>query len=93
MNLPLPPNYEFVFWGSHGVGNFGFSNFMKKLNIERIYYENNNPFEDYYNCYNKILFFKKSDNKAYFQIREYLNQKSYWLVSVQNNICISKRSN
>ncbi|WP_337215746.1 DUF2972 domain-containing protein, partial [Campylobacter sp. 2457A] len=88
MNLPLPDNYEFVFWGSHGVGNFGFSSFMKKLNMICVYYENNNPFLDYCNCYNKLLFLKKSNSKIYFQIREYFNQKNYYLINVKNNLCL-----
>ncbi|MFX3626364.1 DUF2972 domain-containing protein [Campylobacter sp. LH-2024] len=88
MNLPLPDNYEFVFWGSHGVGNFGFSNFMKKLDMICIYYKNNDPILDYCDCYNKLLLFKKINGKIYFQIREYFNQKNYYLIDVKNNLCL-----
>ncbi|MBZ7942416.1 DUF2972 domain-containing protein, partial [Campylobacter molothri] len=81
-------NYEFVFWGSHGVGNFGFSNFMKKLDMICIYYKNNDPILDYCDCYNKLLLFKKINGKIYFQIREYFNQKNYYLIDVKNNLCL-----
>jgi|GEM_PF-1301515 len=39
LNLPLPPYYGFVYWGSHGCGNTGLQTFLRYCGAFECYYE------------------------------------------------------
>lgn len=83
LNLSLPKNYKFLFWGSHGVGNFGFSNFMRKLKLNNIYYMNYSDSRlDYLNFYHSLL-----DNPTnYISIRDFKSvNKFFFLLPLDNH--------
>lgn len=77
LNLSLPRNYKFLFWGSHGVGNFGFSNFMRKLKLNNVYYMNYSDSRlDYLNCYHSLL-----DNPTnYISIRNFTSINKFFFL-------------
>lgn len=83
LNLSLPKNYKFLFWGSHGVGNFGFSNFMRKLKLNNIYYMNYNDSRlDYVNFYNSLLV----NSYNYISIRDFKSvNKFFFLLPLDNH--------
>lgn len=83
LNLGLPKNYKFLFWGSHGVGNFGFSNFMRKLKLNNIYYMNYNDSRlDYVNFYNSLLV----NSYNYISIRDFNSvNKFFFLLPLDNH--------
>ncbi|ELP8580008.1 DUF2972 domain-containing protein, partial [Campylobacter upsaliensis] len=82
MNLPLPRRYEFVFWGSHGVGNFGLSTFLKKLNLNLVYYTcQQDSSIDYKNIYKELIC---KDLTHYLSIRNFTtNNKFFQLLPPQ----------
>ncbi|MBK1964522.1 DUF2972 domain-containing protein, partial [Campylobacter novaezeelandiae] len=88
LNLPLPDNYEFVFWGGHGVGNFGFNSFMRNFGFDMIYYF------DIFNSKNSYLhFYKRSlslDCLFYIAIRDYSpsSLKCLYLINSKKSICL-----
>ncbi|TBR79949.1 DUF2972 domain-containing protein, partial [Campylobacter novaezeelandiae] len=71
LNLPLPDNYEFVFWGGHGVGNSGFHNFMRKNGLIAIpCTENYDGKINYFSFFNKIL--ENKNQKIYIVLINYM---------------------
>ncbi|MBZ7965037.1 DUF2972 domain-containing protein, partial [Campylobacter sp. 2457A] len=70
----------FVFWGSHGVGNFGFHNIMKCCGMIALYFLHVfDSKKSYIEFYNKLTFFS---NKYYIAIRDYspLSTKCFYLI-------------
>ncbi|WP_417904134.1 hypothetical protein ACD575_01065 [Campylobacter sp. LH-2024] len=87
MNLPLPDNYEFVFWGSHGVENFGFHNIMKYCGMIALYFFHVfDSKKSYIEFYNKLNFISK---RYYIAIRDYspLSTKCFYLI-FKDSICL-----
>ncbi|MDE5925147.1 MAG: DUF2972 domain-containing protein [Helicobacter sp.] len=86
LNLPLPPYYGFIYWGSHGSGNTGLATFLRYCGIFECYYEPNIEVKKIYKEYfNRITNFHKKKNLTYLAIRNLIpNQernKFYSLIS------------
>ncbi|HEF1152159.1 TPA: DUF2972 domain-containing protein, partial [Campylobacter jejuni] len=77
MNLPLPENYEFVFWGSHGVGNIAFHTFLSTYKIKQIpcpeSFDGKECFFYFFNSLMSFAFVKK-----YITIINYINNVDYF---------------
>lgn len=74
MNLPLPHTFQFLFWGSHGVGNEGLMAFLKLCDLRPIFYKfDNNGLNHYYHYYKELLSIK---SKCYVLMRNYVDDVS-----------------
>ncbi|EIA3751935.1 DUF2972 domain-containing protein, partial [Campylobacter jejuni] len=77
LNLPLPPFYRFVYWGSHGCGNTAFGVFLAKYGGYNFYSTNENDGRKAYISLFKDMISKrhllKKDKFGYLAIRNYVD--------------------
>ncbi|TNB55464.1 DUF2972 domain-containing protein, partial [Campylobacter helveticus] len=77
MNLPLPKNYKFLFWGSHGVGNTGIHTFLYQSGFT-VYscLADEGSKATYLYQYKGVISHKKGEN-IYLSLIEYFNAAYY----------------
>ncbi|WP_270976828.1 DUF2972 domain-containing protein [Campylobacter helveticus] len=77
MNLPLPKNYKFLFWGSHGVGNTGIHTFLYQSGFT-VYscLTDEGSKATYLYQYKGVISHKKGEN-IYLSLIDYFNATHY----------------
>ncbi|MCX2716271.1 DUF2972 domain-containing protein [Helicobacter sp. MIT 21-1697] len=82
LNLPLPPYYQFVYWGSHGTGNTGLHTFLNYCGMSSCCYERGgaNIYKGYFKQI--INHYNEQRKYIYLAIRIYIeDEKFYALIS------------
>lgn len=90
MNLPLPDNFKFLFWGSHGVGNMGFHRFLDKSGLVSLFcLDDNNSKLNYCHFFKNLLNSYQNFYLSIINLCEDENASKYYsLIPPCRSICL-----
>ncbi|CAM3614884.1 DUF2972 domain-containing protein [Helicobacter ganmani] len=79
LNLPLPPYYQFVYWGSHGSGSSGLTTFLEYCGMIQCPWKGvygGNGKESYLWYFDKLTQNNNNPESIYLTIREFVKSAS-----------------
>ncbi|MCX2716127.1 DUF2972 domain-containing protein [Helicobacter sp. MIT 21-1697] len=79
LNLPLPPYYQFVYWGSHGSGSSGLTTFLEYCGVNVCPWQGvygGDGRENYLCYFHKLTAFHNDSALTYLSIREFVETAS-----------------